>query len=677
MARTVLSKIVSDNEGQQFRVRRKLTDGLYFVAGRTVVDFSDLQNHASKEWLLQLIISFQEAFQYKPASSTIKGALQIKRFLIFVANSNGGTPPDQKLCAPLLNAMRDNHPIFGAKSVLQSAVQSFVNALNDTSDLRVTTSNSRRTRAAIIEQFQDACDELWRVQFFPPVEHMPRPSYSPLFHSNKLRSLIEISERSSPESSYSDVVSSSKRRVFEFRDYFQSILLEHYNEIVEWRKKISEDSIPIEQIIEAAKTSSQKFGKGGRTNPELEKIFPLNDEERLLLSALRLYQFVVQGKNELKMPPWAISIIRAAGGLDKLRNLTEGRLRSMMGAYMLVMIDSAANPQVIDDLPVDPKIARSKLGSADVYTISGSKARAGYREAPIVLKGGALHKDVVSLPVSIGSSRLSAYKAIQIWKDMSDPIRLGQTNADARLLWITRTSLGCRRYSAQTWAYEWALAMKDFAPDLVEGGGQFSRMDIRKTVKQIRAAEVDNNVDFAEATTQTTGRVLLQSYVHNKHTARLFAEKIREFQNILEAVIIGEKKFYKELRTQEQQNVLISKGNETGLGLTCGLHLNAPDPPVACHALDQCASCPSMRFVPTSESILDLAWLYVSLERQQEAFSSMNPERWMRVWLPLQALATVLRETLLAGPKARSYREAEAAALRSFADGSRPEFRPW
>ncbi len=106
-----------------------------------------------------------------------------------------------------------------------------------------------------------------------------------------------------------------------------------------------------------------------------------------------------------------------------------------------------------------------------------------------------------------------------------------------------------------------------------------------------------------------------------------------------------------------------------------GLHTNGQKE--SCVQLQNCSSCPLLRFVVSRDSIECLLLFMMSLEFAQPVFCAQNPERWAIVWLPALALCKAIINKLVQGPKRALVEQLAVVVQEKLIRKDLSPFSPW
>lgn len=415
----------------------------------------------------------------------------------------------------------------------------------------------------------------------------------------------------------------------------------------------------IAAIDKALKAISARQGASIQQQEKLgrivDQVFPADDFAKRVPAVLRLVSACSSGGLcVIDVDHRVQRLIETTGGAEFLLRHLEGRSIALTASYVLVLIDSGFNLQSCDELGAEPFVEQTTHGARRIATISASKMRARGEMVEATLVDGE-----AELPLEIQGSELSAVKAIQIWQEMSAPIRsraLAAESPVADRLWIypkgKLTAGEVRQYNYFTFKNWWHQFLKRHRDNPVIGGLHIQPRMIRPTVLQIAAAHDNFEHRVAQLIGGQKSAAVATGYLSRPWFRKVLAEKIREFQNLFEATLatglrdIAHKLGIEPDELERRQNT----GLETGLGFHCldptGGHQPDIEKGRTCTKLDACATCSLRRFVATDSALDALVLFNRALREQGPEFEKRNPRRWNQAWLPYLALTEALIDKL-------------------------------
>jgi hypothetical protein len=423
------------------------------------------------------------------------------------------------------------------------------------------------------------------------------------------------------------------------------------------------------------------------------------DERTRLGSLLRYIRSDFRGVFRLQQLPYGLQrVVATCGGTANVMSYLEGGPKALLAAYSLLLIDTGYNLQPCDDLAADPFTGRARYGNIRLTRVSSVKNRANYKSVDgwiteedddLSSTGEETDRKYIEAPIVVANAKISAGRAIEIWKKLSQPQRdraLRAGNGVADYLWIIRHGhdpLEVRRYDHASWKHWWNEFLSEHINDPVIGGLSITRRMIRTTVIQLRDAFHDSDAEvIALVSGQNRSQVTVRHYLNRTYIRRLLDERIREFQTLFEVSVAGKK-----VERASQLELSLDEFNERHIrAVETGLGFNCSDPNAGfqsgtegklCTRLDACSTCPLLRFVPSIQSVKALVIFHHSLKAAESEFIARNPERWIKVWLPALALCTAIILLLSSGPKQILLRQANSALETGFADQTIVLFQPW
>jgi len=412
------------------------------------------------------------------------------------------------------------------------------------------------------------------------------------------------------------------------------------------------------------------------------------EEKYMLPAALRYINEEI--KPNFQSLPSATVLKRLIGfqySLNFLKSHFEGSVDAMFAAALIIQIDTGINVQVCDSLAADPVKGVARFGKIEVHTISSVKNRANYkriRKALVHERLDGPEQPTVNLSATPGLNRLSAIGALEIWQKLSEPIRRRYEAAhpdQTQGLWIIDTIKGGLRAGFAMWEWEGFRRRFERGDRRLSGLG-ITRRHIRPTYFQIQFLKSSGDADLvAGLANHSSTQITLNTYLAKPHLRRVLDSYIHDFQAQFES-LFGQARYRAAqlFLSQHEFNITRAKAVENGLGFWCADPKRGIQPGTTgrdCAKLDACASCPLLEFQPTERSVFQLLWFKASLDAAEDTFISQNPERWVRVWLPAQALCMAVTELLAQGPSRKFLLLSQKALDDRQASGGFEYFKPW
>lgn len=355
-------------------------------------------------------------------------------------------------------------------------------------------------------------------------------------------------------------------------------------------------------------------------------------------------------------------IRRRYGGQQAFHAYLHPHRRATVALWVMLLTDTGANCEVVREMPF---LCIQAIDDPTHMKVSFSlKARAGYKRI----------EDHLPIEPEDGQ-KLSAVQAVQIYQDMSVRLR-GLANGDVKnmLLLDERHGevIGVTEFSARD---DFKYFIADH-PELAELHARPSF--IRPSyLLNLQHQDLQGRMEVAQAAADHASMSTTKTYTLRSHTKMMYAQKIREFQNYFQSVIISSIDGAAEKLgiSREESQRLFSVAARSGLGIAC---LNSKagiqpgtKPGEDCTRLDACPGC-GMRFiVGTVENISDLILFHEYLKSKEEEALKCNPANWEQRWLPWLVLAEIALAKLSQGDTASAYLLAQTNA-----DARRPTYKP-
>ncbi len=337
------------------------------------------------------------------------------------------------------------------------------------------------------------------------------------------------------------------------------------------------------------------------------------------------------------------------GGANELKYFLGYSTDAAAAAALIYLVDSGANISVVLGFDTDYEHAADEPG---YVLIGGVKARAG-------------HKPIIEfLPVDDPDHKVPAVAALRMLRGMTDGLRKSEPALKNRLF--------VHKYFSATVLTDSILRnrMRYFCRDDVD------LRDLALNPSYIRSSVLLQAALRSEGTLLATqiiadhagGAGVTEGYALRLPTRLLYAQKIRDFQDSMQAMAVRHApETAKALGlSEERAQQLLSRLVPTGLGHSCQDPFAGVQPgtstDAACSAIDSCLGCPMMIFHATTENITDLLVFKEHLEQSRGYWESQREQRWNEVWLPYLAFATVVLEKLKRGPYANLLPQAQSIA---------------
>ncbi|MDR6661333.1 hypothetical protein J2W51_003919 [Tardiphaga robiniae] len=461
--------------------------------------------------------------------------------------------------------------------------------------------------------------------------------------------IITIGNELKRDTSLPDTASKAVLAILEKRI---SALTARANEIVEEaRRKLKQGQKLIAKAdIDALEFERMIFAQEPNSDARAEVVreyfaYPADESpaarERSIANLLKLVRDRLGGKfpTNKGVPKYGTFFEQRCKELGGLREL-EGFLMptpATCGAVLtLYLAESGANVSVGRTLDRDCVQASDQSGYA---RITGHKARA---------KGKPIFVD---LP-----DDNQAVRALRWLKAAMDPF-VSWAGDDGDRLFLLRMGAAIHLMSS-TWYAEW---FKRFACQALGlPGFVIVPSMIRPSVLLRAALANDGRLQVGLAIAQH-GLAVTQGYQNKWPTRLLYDEKVRNFQNDFQTLIVGGiPEAAMRLGVPEgEMRARLDRVAPTGLGTFCLSLQNAAGPNGRlCKTMSCWDGCPHMLIVAEVEAIATLQLWQASLREAAPDWERDRPERWEQVWLPWLCLVDVVQEKMTRGPLLKIWKAA-------------------
>lgn len=331
------------------------------------------------------------------------------------------------------------------------------------------------------------------------------------------------------------------------------------------------------------------------------------------------------------------------GGRQTLQAYLHPHIEAVTALYLVLLVDSGANVEVVRDTPFDCLGALDGKGQQHVKF--GRKLRAGGKQI----------SDYLCIAPQAGQ-KVSSLQALREYIEMSAGMReLAAEDVAARLLltWDTGGVVGAAK----------GYRLREQVDKFVER--HWERLQFRFTASSIRVSVLMGVHNHHPAGLQAAKEradhaddaTTLDNYTGKMPNELLWNGMIREYVDRLQAmaVVTVDEAAVKLGMSQEQFDWLVSEGARTGLGIASLDPLAGVKPET--REGDECDSgqCPSdhLRWVvATAESVADMILLNQHLNRQQSELAGEDMFAWEQCWLPTLAFTEVALRKLASGETA-------------------------
>lgn len=318
--------------------------------------------------------------------------------------------------------------------------------------------------------------------------------------------------------------------------------------------------------------------------------------------------------------------------------------------WVMLMVDSAANCEVVREMPAQCLRKTAKLGVMGVNF--GGKARAGMKHI----------QDAFTIAPQSGI-RLSCIQAIQAYLEMSTRYR-AMVDAQKNCLLLTETRGQIKGPAAGT-----SLSrFKTFCSRHDELRGlPFLPSMIRTSalMKTFHSSPV-NRSEGAKVQADHASVVTTHRYAAAHFPAQvMFDAQIHEFTSVWQAMVVATiNSSAKKLGlTADQLQHLLSEGARTGLGPACLDPFAGVQPGTRkgqhCFRQDRCWSCKMRYLVGSVSHIVDMMLFHEHLTREFDR--NKHNSTWVNKWLPWKVFTEVVLAKVRIGETAAAYLDAEKA----------------
>ena len=383
-----------------------------------------------------------------------------------------------------------------------------------------------------------------------------------------------------------------------------------------------------------------------------------------------------------------------SGGPVALRALLGVSPRAFTAAHTLLLIDTALNCSIVDNLGAEPVSSSIRRGKVRISTIAAIKMRAQGKAVETNLLSRACEECEIDAKRPDG--QMSGLAALRMWQELSEwsrerARRLAEQGArpDAgvsvhELLWIMPAAKGnaftiaaVEQPNVANSTFWFHSFLDDHADDPLIGGLPIQRRMIRKTVLQVRDANSDFAFDVAKHAANHASSATTVGYLSSSVLEMHYSALIRRFQDLMEAMFVDPASGIARAlgRTADEAAALRSTAVDMGFGFLCsdpfaGARAGVR-PRERCGRIDECPSCPLLKFGVVKDVSLETLWIaHRALASARPEFEMRNPARWKAAWMPWLALTTVVIGRLEKGPHRARWTRASASALAKLEAGS-------
>ncbi|WP_312946511.1 hypothetical protein [Agrobacterium sp.] len=399
--------------------------------------------------------------------------------------------------------------------------------------------------------------------------------------------------------------------------------------------------------------NERKFDEGQKllSDPTLPTISQINDE--LLSLTLDQIKNDCAFRSVTKAQRWAVALkiekIKLEGGKfacghKKIRSFLrlhfthseaqpylEATITGLNAAFHIILIESGANVQPVEDLPFSVYIGRARHGKRQLAT---TKNRAGGKPVP-----ASISDEVAFIGLNPNDGLPSAAKAVDIWLKLSGSLRAA-TGDTANRLWVWRRVPGTRKiltHGPMVNHDPWYKFLRKIADNPLLGGVPITRKAIRKAVSNSHASSGDFDFVIQQALLGHVKSATTFSYLSEGAVRAFLVSQVREFTNAWEASsVINVEDAARKLGVTESELIRRQR-----LGLENGLAFAAlgNDDPLGREVDDAPQLHETAKlFVISEKSLFSLEVARRALWAQFDLIVNANPHRFLRTWIPWMAI---------------------------------------
>ncbi|PWK63185.1 hypothetical protein C8K44_12750 [Aminobacter sp. AP02] len=334
----------------------------------------------------------------------------------------------------------------------------------------------------------------------------------------------------------------------------------------------------------------------------------------------------------------AIEFARSIIGNDEAQPYYEATNKSLNAAYHIILIDLGANCQPTDDIPYECYSDKPRRGRIRVRSVRLNKNRSNGKAVPGVLK-----EDISETELFLATKNLpdrpSGVVIIEIWKKLTASMR-SRTGLTAERLWVWRNAgwSEVRTSLVSMSSDRWPAFLARHAENEVFGGLQITRQSIRTAVRNARGEAGHLDIAVEQALMGHSSAKTTFEYLSEGATRSLLESQIRDFIDAWEAVSVRDIDSAAQLLGIPSAEL----SNRAQLGIENGLAI------LASRAEERTSSAPrdsspvlskaAQEFSISTVSMTNLELARRALRQQFEIMVNVNPQRFVRKWLPWMAI---------------------------------------
>ncbi|TBG70858.1 hypothetical protein [Rhizobium leguminosarum] len=348
-------------------------------------------------------------------------------------------------------------------------------------------------------------------------------------------------------------------------------------------------------------------------------------------------------------------LVASVGGHDVIQRLIMPNSIALNAAYHIVIIDTLLNDGSVAQLPADIFTGLVKRGNVEIHTVSANKNRKNGHRKNVVTAAVASDMGTIDSPTMFVTGKFknqTPFKTvIQRWLTMTDIIRRNprmKKSHEDRLWVYQRAGQQVVRTNMQSvGAYWWPAFLVRLSRHPMLGGLRLTRMVIRKTGLNKKAELDDLQYAINTAMGNHAKGHMPFYYMDELGIKATLASLIRTFLDQWEAVAVrGISSAAKVLGiTESDLSRRFQLGLKAGLDFADvssdgGLEFLTNENVSPCLADD-------MRLLPIDDTSMEqLELARRTLDAKMADMLHVNPERFVRVWLPWVAIVHVYADKL-------------------------------
>jgi hypothetical protein len=354
----------------------------------------------------------------------------------------------------------------------------------------------------------------------------------------------------------------------------------------------------------------------------------------------------------------------AVGGPAKVSPFVGPVPDGLLATYMILMIDSGANSQPLDDLAASPIASKQRRGRVALATLSSLKGRAQNKP-----KSWKLVDELISVPTKSTTTRPSAVYIIKEWQRLSSVFRRDDYPATKSRFWVWKSPKDWKiRTGLQQIAVDWLPEfLKRNRDNPSFGGLRITRPNIRKAVANSRGGDADFAYEVAAALMGHESPEMPFNYMTEGALKALLASKIREFQDAWQATsaltIEGAARAIGVADLDFRRSAQL--GLSSGLEFAALSETNEDDKPAGIELLLEGMD----RLIVTPSILRKVETARRALWGQFESVGRSNPERFIRIWMPWLAIIQGYCDRLAHSRFKKQFRDAVAEVEAALASG--------